>query len=300
MERELWTWLMVGLRDVSRSFRDSAYHTHSTATIVRTYLWAVLHDRPTVWACDPRAWDHATRPPALPSQPTMSRRLRHPDVTTFMQRLGQRLNGTPGNKRPSEQPLLEVKAIDGRPLVVAEHTADPDAATGYAHRRFARGYKLHLIDADSPMPAAFAVEPLNVSEQATARQLIPQLTGVGYLLGDTNYHATELFDLAHQHGHRLLAPRQRTRQHAALGHRRQSPHRLDCIARLEQSPRLGNRFATQLLKLRRRVESAFAHAACFGAGLHQLPTWVRRLHRVKTYVHAKLLINAARIRQLRE
>jgi len=52
MERELWAWLMVGLRDVKRSFRDSAYHT--TATVIRVYLWAVLHDRPTAWACDPR------------------------------------------------------------------------------------------------------------------------------------------------------------------------------------------------------------------------------------------------------
>lgn len=298
MERELWAWLMIGIRDVSRSFPDSAYHTHSTATIVRVYLWAVLHDRPTTWACDHRAWDHATRPRVLPSQPTMSRRLRHPAVTAFMQRLGRRLNGRP-RKKPCSGclapgfPGAMLKAIDGRPLVVAEHTADPDAATGYAHRRFARGYKLHLIDAGSPMPAAFAVE------KATARQLIPQLTGGGYLLGDTNYHATDLFDLADQQGHRLLAPRQRTRQHTAPGHRRQSPRRLDCIARLEQNLTLGNRFATQLFKLRQRVESTFAHAACFGAGLHQLPTWVRRLHRVKTYVHAKLLINAARIRKLR-
>jgi len=82
------------------------------------------------------------------------------------------------------------------------------------------------------------------------------------------------------------------------GHRRQSPHRLDSVHRLEVASGLGNRFAVELLKLRRRVESA--HAACFFAGLDHLPPWVRRLHRVRPYVHAKLLINAARTRCLRE
>jgi hypothetical protein len=37
----------------------------------------------------------------------------------------------------------------------------------------------------------------------------------------------------------------------------------------------------------------------FGGGLTSaLPAFVRRLHRVRLWVHAKLLINAARIRRL--
>ena len=290
MERELWAWLMVGVRDVGRSFPDSAYHTHATALIVRVYLWAVLHDRPTRWACEPRAWDRRTRPAALPSQPTMSRRLRQPATAAFLRHLGRRLGGRIG---PG---LGLLKCIDGRPLTVARHSVDPDATVGHAHGRSGRGYKLHLIEAGTPMPAAFAVEPLNVGEKATARRLIPQLTGSGYLLGDANYHANDLFDLADQHGHRLLAPRERP--YTGLGHRRHSPHRLDCLDRLEAAPRAGNRFAWWLMRRRDRVESTFAHLACFFAGLHQLPPWVRRLHRVRPYVHAKLLINAARIRHI--
>lgn len=56
MEHELWAWIMRAIRDVRRSSRDTAYHTHRTDLIVRVYLWAVLHDRPTAWACDRRAW----------------------------------------------------------------------------------------------------------------------------------------------------------------------------------------------------------------------------------------------------
>ncbi len=290
MERELWAWLMVGLRDVRRSFHDSAYHTHATASVVRTYLWAVLHDRPIAWACDPRAWDRRTRPATLPSQSTMSRRLRTAAATDFLTRLGRRLRGEVGGA------LTLLKCIDGRPLTVARHSTDAHATLGHAHGRSARGYKRHLIDAGGPMPEAFAVTPLNVGEKATARQLIPRLTGAGYLLGDTNYHATDLFELADHHGHQLIAPRQRP--HTGLGHRRQSRLRLDCIDRLEQAPPI-NRFATDLLRQRNQVETCFANLASFFAGLSQLPPWVRGLRRVQTYIHAKLLINAARIRELR-
>ena len=40
MERELWSWLMRAIHSTSRSVKRSNYHTHSTATIVRVYLWA--------------------------------------------------------------------------------------------------------------------------------------------------------------------------------------------------------------------------------------------------------------------
>jgi hypothetical protein len=44
------------------------------------------------------------------------------------------------------------------------------------------------------------------------------------------------------------------------------------------------------------IERDFSGLACFGGGLTTLPPWVRRIWRVRAWVMAKLLINAARIR----
>ena len=137
MEHELWDRLMRAIQDVSRSRRDSAYHTHATALIVRTYLWAVLHHRPTSWACDRRHWDDRRRPATLPSQSTMSRRLRTDAVRSFMDAMGRRLRG--------DRAWTLLKLIDGKPLTVAKHSADPDARWGWGAGTRARGYKLHAV-----------------------------------------------------------------------------------------------------------------------------------------------------------
>ena len=47
---------------------------------------------------------------------------------------------------------------------------------------------------------------------------------------------------------------------------------------------------------RNMVRSLCRVRASFGGGLAHLPAWTRRIWRVRSWVHAKLLINAARIR----
>lgn len=292
MERELWSWIMRAIRDVSRTTRDTAYHTHGTDKIVRVYLWAVLHDRPTCWACDRRAWDRRTRPERLPSQPTMSRRLRSVAVRRFMQRLGRRLNG----RLPSRHPLFKV--IDGKPLTVAPHSRDRHATWGYGAGHRARGYKLHLVDSGKPMPEHFAVTTLKVAEARVARRLVPRLTGAGYLLADAAYDDDRLYRSAAATGHRFVAPRRRQYTGVYAG-KPFHPDRLRAVATLESNPPLGDRFGDHLMHIRRQIETTFGNLASFGAGLTHLPPWVRGLCRVRLFVHAKLLINAARIRRLR-
>ena len=289
MEHELWAWISRAMQDVARAHHDTNYHSHSTLSIVRTYLWAVLHDRPTSWACNPRAWNDRTRPKSLPSQSTMSRRLRSDATTACLQRLGRRLCG---HVMPAWTLL---KLIDGKPLTVARHSKDPDATFGRGAGGLARGYKLHAITNGQPMPATFEVDTLNVSEKAVARRMLPRLEGAGYLVADSNYDASDLFDLAATQGHRLICPR--PRPGTGLGHHPQSVHRLRCIALLEVGPRVGQFLGTDLLRVRRQIETTFGNLTSFFAGLSHLPPWVRRLHRVRTYVHAKLIINAARIRE---
>ncbi len=284
MDHELWCQLSHAMFDVARSFPKLPRQTYDTHRIVRLYLWATLHDRPVVWTCDPRNWPRQTRPTAVPNQSTMSRRLRDQQTWRFLERLARRVAGP-------VQPTL-IKILDGKPLVVAKHSADADATMGRGIGGLAKGYKLHAIWGIRPMPLAWSVHPLNVSEVTEARTLIPQLTGEGYLLADANYDRNVLYDQAAACGHQLIAQRQSPG--AGLGHIQHSPHRLRSIHLLEWSP---SPFGRELYRRRRDIERDFAGLVGFGGGLQCLPSWVRTLGRVRLFVHAKLIINAARIRR---
>jgi hypothetical protein len=74
------------------------------------------------------------------------------------------------------------------------------------------------------------------------------------------------------------------------GHHYLSPYRVHSNE-MEKRP-----FGRRLLADRKAIERYFAHATIFGGGLASLPAWVRRQHRVKRWVWAKLLINAVRIK----
>ena len=119
-----------------------------------------------------------------------------------------------------------------------------------------------------------------------ARQLfIPTLPGEGYLLGDPEYDCNPLYDLAHDAGHQLLAPKRQ--KHHGLGHRRQSPNRLRSIELMKQS------FGKSLYRFRRQIERDFGNLVSFGGGLTCLRAWVHRFTRVRNWVQAELLVNAA-------
>ena len=92
MDGELWTELYSFIALVDKTHRQDPRKVHRDATIVATYLYAVLRDRPVCWACDERNWPAtAPRPAAvLPSQPTMSKRLNHdPGVRRFRAELAR-------------------------------------------------------------------------------------------------------------------------------------------------------------------------------------------------------------------
>jgi hypothetical protein len=286
MERELWSTLSRTISDLARTRRAGASFDHDNERIVRVYLWAALHDRPTSWACHAKHWSDRCRPSTLPSQPTMSRRLRTKAVIEFLHAIGRRL-------ATNDRAML-FKIIDGKPLTVAPHSRDREATWGRGAGQKAKGYKLHAIWGGSSLPVAFEVRPLDVNEVRVARTLVAQLDGGGYLLADAAYDASELYDLAAERQHRMLAPRQRP--NTGLGHQRHSPHRLEAIARLEADRYTRSGFTEALMRFRRRIETDFGNLAAFAAGLHHLPPWARGLRRVTQWVHAKLLINAARIR----
>ena len=55
MEGELWKQLYQVVMEVSKNW-PRRRKQYSDAWIVLTYLWAVLHDRPTCWACRLHSW----------------------------------------------------------------------------------------------------------------------------------------------------------------------------------------------------------------------------------------------------
>jgi hypothetical protein len=285
MEPELWAETSAAISAVAMGWKRHSGDEHSTALIVRVYHWACLHDRPVSWACVPGHWKPSVRPAVLPSQSTMSRRTRRADYELFLKRVGERMNG-------KTEPQV-VKVIDGHALELPNHTTDRNATWGRGVSRMSVGYKIHAIFSGNPMPDAFAITTLNVCEKQMARRLIPRVGGFGYLLGDSHYDASWLFDICHGHHHQLVCPR--SKPGTAEGHHYVSPHRRRAIGMLETSSSI-NRFGHDLYAQRTNIERDFSQMACFGAGLGSLPTWVRRIWRVRHWTLNKLLINAARIR----
>lgn len=288
MERERWRELSQAISEVDARWPRCRRHTHPTARIARVYCWAVAHDRSISWACQAENWPPASRPELLPDQSTLSRRTRGKDFDHFLRAVGKRLDG-----KVTATTLL--KRIDGKPLPVAAHSGDRDATWGKGAGKIDRGYKLHALWSDRPMPLQWAITPLHVPETRIARRMIRRLSGagVGYLLADSLYDSNELHDLTHQANHQLVAPRQKPGR--GLGHCAHSPRRLRCIDMLEP-PCDHNPFGPTLHNLRRQIERDFGNLTSYGGGLTHLPPWVRRIWRVRLWVQVKLLLNAARIR----
>jgi hypothetical protein len=285
MELERWAELSAAISAVAANFKRHARDRYSTALIVRVHLWAALFDRPLAWACEAKNWRPHTRPHQLPGQSTMSRRTRRKDFEAFQALVGERMNG---KLRPTP-----VRIIDGKALELSNHSADPDARWGRGVSRQSLGYKLHAVFSGNPMPDAFAVTALDVSEKRMAVRLIKGTSGWGYLLGDGHFDASWLFDYCRHHGLQLVC--RRAKPGTGLGHRYVSAHRRRAIDLLEVPAAL-NRFGRDLFKRRTEIERQFSQLVSFGGGLQVLPTWVRRIWRVRNWVMSKLLINAARIR----
>jgi hypothetical protein len=280
MERELWTRLYHLVMEVGQTLRltDVTYQPHIIALV---FLWAALHDRPVCWACDQKNWSTTTlRPATLPSPSTLSRRLRRVDTAMFMRALVLRVG------QGGEQRLVAV--IDAKPLPIGGASQDPQARCGRRAGMWARGYKLYAIWGQRPMPETYRVYPMNTSETKVSEEMILQLTGGGYLLGDGEYDANPVFDAAGAAGYQLLAPRENPR--AGLGHGYQSPYRLRCIELMQSA------FGRGIYRLRKGIERAYGNLTSFGCGLSPLPAWVRHQDRVWLWVTAKLLINGERIR----
>lgn len=278
MERELWESFWQLTTALCNRLPQGLYGDDE---ILGVYFWAVVHDRPVCWACDRANWSEDFMRFQLPSQPTMSRRLRTVEVERLLESISARLLAL------SAVRSMWVRMIDAKALPVGGPSKDPDACWGRGACSIQHGYKFHAVWGFGPLPVAWGLAPMNVSEQRMAKSLIATLCGEGYLLGDSQFDSNALYETAAQAGYQLVAARQRPG--TQLGHRRHSRHRLRSIELLDRP------FGKALYRLRPRIEHCFAGLTTFVGGLGPLPFWVRRFNRVQLWVHAKLILNAIRI-----
>ena len=286
MERELWRWIVWALRRLPR--RWPLRGVYDNREVLAVLLWAAMHDRSVSWACRRGGWPLQAWRRRLPDQSTMSRRLRDPLLSEDFARLVVILQ----RRGPAAGTTL---IVDGKPLAVSEFTADPEAVTGWGAGRHAKGYKLHALIDSARRLLAWDVRPMKDSEQAVACELVSRAAARGVLprhaelLGDATYDSRHLYAAADAAGIRLIAPR-RLPGTSISKYPPSHPHRLAAIATLE-----GEGSAAAGFKSRRAtIERFFGTLATVGGGLHALPAWARRLHRVRTWIGAKLALFVAR------
>jgi hypothetical protein len=261
---------------------QSAGVVYSDVQIVAMSLWAVIHDRNQKWACQPINWPRLPVDwPGLLSASQFSRRLRSPKVQALLNRLEADIR----SRWPEEWCLI----VDGKPLPVGGFSKDPDATTGYGAGQFYRGYKLHAIWGNGPIPWAWDVLPANVSEPTTATKIVASVPGEGYLLGDAAYDSNPLHNASAAVGRKLVAPRKKPGTGLGRG-TKHHPQRLQSIELTENTDL--HPFAVALHNWRTGIERQFGWLTSGVASLQNLPTFVRRLPRVRRWIQAKLIINA--------
>jgi Transposase DDE domain len=288
MEGQIFDSLSSHVRRLGKthSFKGKQF---SNATIVITYLWAVLWDRPTSWACQKSNWPDNADWERLPSGSTMSRRLRTVGVLMLIDQVQSALSEL--------FPSGLCKLVDSKPLVVSTYSKDRDARIGHGAGLPARGYKIHaIVDACSQMIEHWVLAPMNRHDAAIAAELVTAMPRdqAAYLIADNAYDSNRLYDLAAEKTCQLLAPQRRSAK--ALGRYRHSPHRIaghNKLANPLQGSGQTKSFGCAMLDFRIGIEQSFGYMGNIAAGLKGLPNWVRRPRRVALWVAAKRLIVAA-------
>jgi hypothetical protein len=284
MEHQLFK-AIVALLETLHKPRTPTRFDYSDTDIVQVFYWSVLCDRPTAWACRKENWPVHLRRCPLPSQSTLSRRLRSPSVVALLDALERRVTA------PTQPGLFWM--IDGKPLTIGGCSKDRQAGYGQAAGTKAKGYKLHTLAGADGTLAGWRVAPMNKDERVMAERMLqaapPEV--VGYVLGDANYDSNKLHQVCDDRENLQLVTPRRYGPAKGTGHRKQTAGRLRSIA-LTENPFAA--FAAQLGKDRVAIERQFGNLTNWGGGLSCLPAWVRTHRRVRRWVQAKLVLTGLR------
>jgi IS5 family transposase len=285
MERQLWNAIVQVISEINKPNLSRNFH-FSIDQVLRVWFWAVVHDRPVSWATERENWPFYLRRDLLPSDSTMSRRLRSKPVQEVLKRLEQRVLA------PKDTGQL-VWMIDGKPLPIGGCSKDRQAGYGRAASTMARGYKLHALVGKRGEIAEWRVAPMNKDERTMAKRMVKASSIVGYIVGDKNYDSNPLHQICDDTGRLQLVARRRKGSHRGLAKGRHAAGRLRSKEMLE-SPFA--EFANDLINQRDSIERFFGNLCNWGGGLACLPAWARTWRRVHRWVQAKLI--ASRLKEM--
>jgi hypothetical protein len=271
------------------------------AAIVKVYLFATQADRPMSWACREQHWPQSLLMDMLggnlPSQSTMSRRMKSVTVLQLIERVQAKLSDM---LVAAEKLGSTVKVIDSKPLRVSRFSKDRNARNGRAAGDKARGYKVHAITVGKAF-VHWTLTGMNTHDQVGAAILLPKLANGpaswGYVSADNGYDSNPVHELARAVNHQLLAPPRRSNAEVR-DERRNSKERirsLDLFADPLKHCGMSSPFAAYIIEKREQVERDFGNAAMHG--LTSPPPWVRTPHRTAIWTAAKLI--QTMVRQLR-
>ena len=282
MEERRWKEVCAIIRRLAR--RKSTREDFGDGDIAGVYYWAVIHDRPQGWATARENWPiHQRRGRKLPSQPTLSRRIRTLRMLDLFKRIEAEVLDL---KTEAQRPLVHY--VDGKPLAISRISKDRHAGYGWGAGGMVKGYTIHALLGENKILSAWRLTPMNTSEKTMARRMVRAARPQGYLIGDGNYDDRHLHEECATQGElQLVAPR--NKPGSGLGHRVKNPGRLRSIELLEISQ---TGFGARLLKDRNAVERWFGWTVSYGGGLTTLPPWVRTYPRVSRGVSAKLVLAA--------
>jgi hypothetical protein len=291
MDREIWYTVMVSIKRACRTLRIAGRKPkYSHRLIAAMYLWSVFHDRCLSWACDRSHYGDLFRPRKLPSISRFTRRVNEEVFQVLLQKVHDDL--------ASRGFCSAISYMDGKPLTVSPVSKDPDARSGHISGGFAKGYKLHAFVTESRRIAVWSVMPLNIAEQSVAVELCPHLPDASpgaLTLADSNYDSAPLNKaLAAVQDRRLLTPlkaqqRVKNGKHHPVTLRQMGSQRREVIEVWKDHSDL----AQYVLKGRNNIEGVFSVLASTGLG--HLPTFARRLHRVRRWAGAKIILYHARL-----
>jgi len=198
MEAKVYRAVLCIVMSLAHS-RRGARRQFCDRWIILIYLWAVINDRPVSWACQALNWPQDLLECPLPSNATMSRRLRTVGVLQLLERMSLFLTDSPA--------ATLVKTIDSKPMLVGAYSKDRDAKRGrLAEKQFARGYRIHAIGCGRTV-RFWTLASLNENDSTIGPRLLKRLeAGGGYVVGDNAYDTNDCHGLATEKGYQLLAP----------------------------------------------------------------------------------------------
>ena len=287
MDRTQWVIIQKLIHGAVKQVGATPKAQYSDVLVLSMYLWSVSQDRPLSWACKRSNYGNCFRPRRVPSVSQFCRRVKTERFQLFLQAIHDALT--------DDTRLANLNFFDGKPLAVGNCSRDPEARNGYAAGRMQRGYKLHALVTGDRKIASWSLLSMNTHEMTAARVIlanVPKVPQGAVIMADGNYDSHVLHKDVSQRGAWLWVKPRGIAEHPVTL-RQMGPARRALLQAWRNDPKRSE----QISKQRIAVEGTFSNLTSYAGGLGPLPTFVRRLERVRRWVGAKIILYHVRIGQ---